>query len=106
MATRSLGKDHSSYWSFVRSPARHAKDHKPSSTGLTAAAKTILERQFNVTTGPSASLGPWISRSGDHGREDSNMSDQVIPDGTYTVMGPGGQLTHGQLFPWLGGAAA
>lgn len=21
------------------------------------------------------------------------MSDQVIPDGTYTVMGPGGQLT-------------
>ena len=26
-------------------------------------------------------------------REDANMSDQVIPDGTYTVMGPGGQIT-------------
>ena len=27
------------------------------------------------------------------------MSDQVIPDGTYTVMGPGGQLTMDGSFP-------
>jgi len=27
------------------------------------------------------------------------MSDQVIPDGTYTVMGPGGQLTMDSSFP-------
>ena len=26
-------------------------------------------------------------------REDAKMSDQVIPDGSYTVMGPGGQIT-------------
>ena len=32
-------------------------------------------------------------------REDANMSDQVIPDGTYTVMGPGGQLTMDSSFP-------
>jgi hypothetical protein len=27
------------------------------------------------------------------------MSDQVIPDGTYTVRGPGGQLTMDSSFP-------
>ena len=27
------------------------------------------------------------------------MSDQFIPDGTYTVMGPGGQLTMDSSFP-------
>ena len=27
------------------------------------------------------------------------MSDQVIPDGTYTVRGPGGQLTMDNSFP-------
>jgi len=30
---------YSSYRSFVRPPARHAEDHKPRSTGLTAAAR-------------------------------------------------------------------
>ena len=33
MATRSLGKDHSSYRSFVRPPARHAEDYRSCSAG-------------------------------------------------------------------------
>lgn len=27
------------------------------------------------------------------------MSDQLLPDGTYTVMGPGGQISMGGDFP-------